>query len=158
MAQHALVRSLKQLHASKDPTISWHASQTLNALYGASNDGIQEALHRSKKQKEFWNEVREVWKSNLAGPRSAPAYDENRFAPAFAIEEYGDRMLAVRWHLATFPIPPRSEHPRRQVLEATTALSRLSKQQPTAADMEDINNAIRAIREISSQQTAPNPP
>ena len=69
----------------------------------------------------------------------------NAFAGALRINDYSTRMLAIRWHLASFPIPPTGRN-RKNVAREQLALGKLSDPDISEADLTYLVRVITRIR------------
>lgn len=81
------------------------------------DQNLREVLSTTPYKADMQRGVLACWKAALAGPRKAPVYFNTRLAPALCLIDFRDWILASRWHLAMFPIPPRNHLVRARSLD-----------------------------------------
>ena len=73
------------------------------------------------------------------------------FAPAVLLPDHQDRKLAIRFHLGTFPIPPRCPAAREALRPLRDQLrSLLFPPHPSVQRLEAISRVLATIRRLSA--------
>lgn len=152
--RHALVRSLQHTNLCNNPKTRWAAQQTLLAPRQNFGPAMTSVTDQPLTAAQIHASQVRIWRTSF-GARPAPVSENNLFAPALVLPNHIHRLLAIRWHLGTFPIPPTNPRAAARVKQLRPPLQMLSTPHPPPDALLAIASAIEKIRRIGLRSGQP---
>lgn len=146
-----VIACLRRQSTSPNLVTAFRSREAQEALQGPRAERTMEEADISTRQSfDLRRELLTTWRNALQGRRTTPVPAQNQSPTAVILQTTENRLLAIRWHLGTFPIRPWYPNLRILFRNYTQPLRLLTKAVLSPEGIQNILDCINQIRDMTN--------